>query len=104
MNGVLDAVRREIGRCPAPAARVNSAGTVILAFKDGFSMALKRRSLFVFPVIVLACSILGGFYGPQGAVGRGRGRQRKNWTVTSRSFSKVLGPGGENFADKVSAG
>ena len=28
-------------------------------------MAQKRRSLFVLPVIVLVCSILGGFYGPR---------------------------------------
>jgi carboxyl-terminal processing protease len=59
-----------------------------------------RRSLFVLPLIVLACSIAGGFYGPRiAAASTAAPAEDKDRDVAS--FEKALNVVKENFADKV---
>src|SRR4029077_10576811 len=65
-------------------------------------MARRRRSLFVLPVIVFACSIAGGFYGPKVEVAAAAS-QSEDLDRDVRDFSKVLSLVQENFADRVSA-
>src|SRR3979490_188537 len=66
-------------------------------------MALKRRSLFVFPVIVLACSIVGGFYGPKVSLAAPTADIAEDLDRDTAAFSKVLSLVEQNFADKVTA-
>ena len=65
-------------------------------------MARRRRSLFVLPVIVFACSIAGGFYGPKVEVAAAAS-QSDDLDKDVRDFSKVLSLVQDNFADHVSA-
>jgi len=65
-------------------------------------MARRRRSLFVLPVIVFACSIVGGIYGPKLEVASAAS-EPEDLDVDVRNFSKVLSLVEANFADKVSA-
>ncbi len=61
----------------------------------------RRRWLFILPVFVLACSILGGFYGPRMDVAAAAAGDDLDGDV--QSFSKVLSLVEQNFADHVSA-
>src|ERR1017187_9957052 len=67
-----------------------------------FRMARRRRSLFVLPGIVFACSIAGGIYGPKLEVASAatppEGLDAGVW-----NFSKVLSLVEAMFADQVSA-
>src|SRR6516165_4701733 len=65
-------------------------------------MARRRRSLFVLPVIVFACSIAGGFYGPRVEVAAAA-TSSDDLDKDVRDFSKVLSLVQDNFADHVSA-
>ena len=67
-----------------------------------FRMARRRRSLFVLPVIVFACSIVGGVYGPKLEVASAAA-ESEDLDLDVRNFSKVLSLVEANFADKVSA-
>jgi carboxyl-terminal processing protease len=65
-------------------------------------MAQKRRSLFVLPLIIFACSLLGGIYGPRigvAAAASDTDDLRKNLD----SFTKVYALVEQNFADPVNA-
>src|SRR3954451_17554694 len=64
-------------------------------------MARRRYPLFVLPVIVFACSIVGGFYGPKVEVAAAA--QSEDLDKDVRDFSKVLSLVQDNFADHVSA-
>jgi carboxyl-terminal processing protease len=65
-------------------------------------MAFPRRSLFAFPAVVLACSIVGGFYGPRVAsVAAASSEQIEDLDKDVAGFSKVLAVVEANFADKV---
>ena len=67
-------------------------------------MAQKRRSLYVLPLIVLVCSIAGGFYGPQvqaEPVPTSDDTEQLDQDVAS--FTKVLALVEQNFAEPVSA-
>jgi len=67
-------------------------------------MAQKRRSLYVLPLIVLVCSIAGGFYGPQvqaEPVPTSDDTEQLDQDVAS--FTKVLALVEQNFAQPVSA-
>ena len=64
-------------------------------------MARRRRSLFVLPVIVFACSIAGGIYGPKLEVASAA-TESEDPDLNVRNFSKVLSLVEANFADKVS--
>ena len=68
-------------------------------------MAQKRRSLYVLPLIVLVCSIAGGFYGPQvqaeSAVAAPADTEELDRDVAN--FTKVLALVEQNFAQPVSA-
>src|SRR5262245_23067315 len=65
-------------------------------------MALNRRSLFVFPVIVLGCSIVGGFYGPKVSLAAAQSPV-EDLDKDVEGFSKALAVVEANFADKVSS-
>ena len=65
-------------------------------------MARRRRSLFVLPVIVFACSMVAGFYGPKMVVASAA-TESEDLDTDVRNFSKVLSLVEANFADKVSA-
>ena len=64
-------------------------------------MARRRRPLFVLPVIVFACSIVGGFYGQRLEVASAA-TPSEDIDNDVRNFSKVLSLVEENFAVKVS--
>ena len=64
-------------------------------------MAHQRRTLFVFPIIVLVCSLAGGIYGPRVEVASAASEPTKSariWTVSPRSMPWWK----QNFADAVS--
>src|SRR5215831_7861496 len=65
-------------------------------------MALKRRSLFVLPVIVLACSIVGGFYGPRVSMAAAAEAAGSDLDKDLGGFSKALSLVEQNFADRPS--
>jgi carboxyl-terminal processing protease len=65
-------------------------------------MAHKRRSLFVLPVVVLACSIAGGFYGPRIQVAAAAS-QTDDLDRDVDGFSKALALVEQNFATPVTA-
>src|ERR1035441_5751902 len=65
-------------------------------------MARRRRSLFVLPVIVFACSIVGGIYGPKLEVASAAA-ESEDLDLDVRNFSRVLSLVEANFADKVGA-
>jgi carboxyl-terminal processing protease len=65
-------------------------------------MVRRRCSLFVLPVIVFACSIVGGIYGPRLEVASAATEQ-EDVDLDVRNFSKVLSLVEANFADHVSA-
>jgi len=62
----------------------------------------RRRSLFVLPVIVFACSIAGGIYGPRLEVASAAA-EPEDMDSDVRNFSRVFSLVEANFADKVSA-
>src|SRR5215831_66443 len=67
-------------------------------------MAFPRCSLFVLPVIVLASSIVGGFYGPRVAsVSAASTEAADDLDRDVGAFSKVLAVVEHNFADKLDA-
>src|SRR5215471_5416742 len=66
-------------------------------------MALKRRSLFLLPVIVLGCSIVGGFYGPRVSMAAASGEPAEDLDRDVAAFSKALSLVQQNFADRVSS-
>src|ERR1039457_3442495 len=70
--------------------------------RTDFRMARRRRLLFVLPVIVFACSIVGGIYGPKLEVASAA-TEPEDLDLDVRNFSKVLSLVEANFADKVSA-
>src|SRR5450755_4584309 len=65
-------------------------------------MGRRKRSLFVLPVVVFACSIAGGIYGPKLVVAAAAS-QSEDLDQDVRSFGKALSLVEANFADKVSA-
>ena len=65
-------------------------------------MAQRRRSLFVLPLIVLACSIVGGFYGPRIDVASAAAPS-EDVDRDVATFLKALTVVDQNFADKPSA-
>jgi carboxyl-terminal processing protease len=64
-------------------------------------MAQRRRSIFVFPLIVLACSLLGGLYGPRVEVASAA--TEDDLKNSLKSFTKVYSLVEQNFADPVNA-
>ena len=64
-------------------------------------MAARRRSLFIAPLLVLFCSVLGGLYGPAIA-GASAASSEDDIKSSLKSFTKVLNVVEDNFADKVS--
>src|SRR6202140_4033459 len=65
-------------------------------------MAHQRRTLFVLPVVVVACSIVGGFYGPRVQVAAAAS-QSDDLDRDVDGFSKALALVEQNFANPVSA-
>lgn len=65
-------------------------------------MAQKRRSLFLLPVVVLACSIAGGLYGPRVQVASAAS-ETDSLDRDLDGFSKALALVEQNFANPVSS-
>ena len=65
-------------------------------------MAQKRRSLFVFPLILLVCTLLGGFYGPRIQVAAAA-TQSDDLPRDVENFTKAYALVEQNFADPVNA-
>jgi carboxyl-terminal processing protease len=66
-------------------------------------MAQKRRSLYVLPLIVLVCSIAGGFWGPQVQAESATPSDAAELDRDVASFTKVLALVEQNFAEPVSS-
>src|SRR5690242_7357497 len=69
-------------------------------------MAHSRRSLFVFPIIVMICAVLGGFYGPRIPVAAAAETDAGPAAETvlnqeMEGFSKIYSLAEQNFADPV---
>jgi carboxyl-terminal processing protease len=64
-------------------------------------MARRRLFLFFAPLIILACSLLGGIYGP-GLEGASAAASDDDINAGVKTFTKVLSLVEENFADPVS--
>src|SRR5438552_166120 len=65
-------------------------------------MAQRRRSLFVLPVLVLAGSILGGFYGPRIDVASAAAAPIEDLDNDTSGFKKALAVVEQNFAERPS--
>jgi carboxyl-terminal processing protease len=63
----------------------------------------RRRSLYILPAIVFACSIAGGFYGPHPQMAAAAATDPEELSDEVRGFSKVLTLVQDNYADKVSS-
>lgn len=63
-------------------------------------MATQRRSVLVFPLIVLGCSLLGGYLGP-GLPGASAATPEDDIKSSMRTFTKVLNVVEENAAETV---
>ncbi len=66
-------------------------------------MAQKRRSLLYFPLVILACALLGGLYGPRMDVAAAATTDDNDVKTSIKSFTKAYNLVEENFADPVSA-
>ena len=66
-------------------------------------MAQRRRSLFILPVLVLAGSILGGFYGPRIDVAAAAPPIDESDNREAATLQKVLTVVEQNFAERPSA-
>jgi len=64
-------------------------------------LASRRRSTFIAPAIIFACSLLGGMYGPT-ISGASAASSEDDIKSSLRNFTKVLSTVEDNFADKVS--
>ena len=65
-------------------------------------MAQKRRSLFVLPLILFVCSLLGGFYGPRIQVAAAA-TETDELSGDVQSFTKAYALVEQNFADPVNS-
>ena len=66
-------------------------------------MPQKRRSFLVFPLIILVCTLLGGFYGPRIQVAAAATAAGDDLPKDVESFTKAFSLVEQNFADSVSA-
>jgi carboxyl-terminal processing protease len=64
-------------------------------------MASRRRSLFVYPLIIVVCSLLGGFYGPGLEGAAAASSQEDEIKQSVNQFTKVYALVEKNFADPV---
>ena len=63
-------------------------------------MPHKRRSVFFIPLVVAACSLLGGFYGPK--VEAGTASRADDIDTALKTFARIYDAVEQNFADPVS--
>jgi carboxyl-terminal processing protease len=61
-----------------------------------------RRSLFLIPIVILACSVLGGVYGPGLASSAAAASSEDDVKASLSSFTKVYALVERNFADPIS--
>ncbi len=66
-------------------------------------MPQKRRSFLIFPLIVLVCTLLGGFYGPRIQVAAAATATADDLPKDVESFTKAYSLVEQNFADTVSS-
>jgi carboxyl-terminal processing protease len=65
-------------------------------------MAMKRRSFLFTPLLVLACALIGGFYGPKMQVASAASSD-DDVKTSMQTFTKVYSTVEQNFADPVSS-
>jgi carboxyl-terminal processing protease len=65
-------------------------------------MASKRRSLFFFPLIVLACALIGGTYGPSLGTAAAAATSDDDVKTSLKTFTKAYNLVEDNFAEEVS--
>jgi carboxyl-terminal processing protease len=65
-------------------------------------MAHKRRSFFLIPLFVVACALIGGFYGPKVQVASAASSD-DDVKSSMQTFTKVYSTVEDNFADPVNA-
>ena len=65
-------------------------------------MSNKRRSLFLIPLLVLACAVIGGLYGPSTQVASAAGGDDEISTSV-KDFTRLYSTVEQNFADPLSA-
>ena len=66
-------------------------------------MPQKRRSFLIFPLIVLVCTLLGGFYGPRIQVAAAATATADDLPKDVENFTKAYSLVEQNFADTVSS-
>ena len=68
-----------------------------------FGMSNKHRSFFLVPLLVLACAILGGVYGPSTQVANAAGGGDEDIAASVKDFTRLYDTVEQNFADPVNA-
>ncbi len=66
-------------------------------------MVLKRRSFLLIPLLVIACSLIGGIYGQRLQAPASAASSDKDIETGLRTFTDVYDTVDKNFADKVNA-
>jgi carboxyl-terminal processing protease len=67
-----------------------------------FGMSRKRRSVFLIPLLVLACAIIGGVYGPNAQVASAAAGD-DDISASVKDFTRLYSTVEQNFADPLSA-
>ncbi len=65
-------------------------------------MSNKRRSFFLIPLLVLACAVIGGIYGPSSQVASAAGGD-DDISASVKQFTRLYSTVEQNFADPVNA-
>jgi carboxyl-terminal processing protease len=66
-------------------------------------MLKKHRSLYLIPVLVAACAVVGGIYGPNAQVASAASGSDDEITASVKNFTHLYDTVEQNFADPVSA-
>ena len=66
-------------------------------------MARTQRSLFLIPVLVIACAVVGGVYGPSTQTASAAGDDDADIGTSVKQFTSLYNTVKENFADPLSA-
>src|ERR1017187_3989149 len=91
-----------LGAHPSPRTS-KQLGRVYSPLRTDSRMAQKWRSLYVLPLIVLVCSVAGGFYGPEVQAESAEPSDTAELDQDVANFTKVLALVEQNFAEPVPA-
>ncbi len=64
-------------------------------------MHRRRRSVFIYPVIILACSLIGGVYGPNLTSAAAAASSEDDTKASVNTFTKIYAITEQNFADPL---